>query len=353
MINTPKTNTETEYTIWREESGVWVTEDKTFASVGVRPGNEYAAYKKAASFLGTLVLACAVVHFVFMPILPLILSAVLPDFGFDIWNGTYFGDPDVVYILGLLDKSFGFIAVILGGIIGRRLPKDVLFNKNIRSKTAFAASIPAALALGAIYIILVNATGANAPLIRFGFPIEVQNLLGFFVLPILGELAFRGVLLFLFRQYGDLAAIITVSITVAVLQFDIRLVPATIIVSAVLCYFALATENVIVPIIMHFIMNSVIGLYEQLNAVGGAEAGGSFFGSGGSAMRSPTGVLVLLAVCFAAGVFAAAYLISKQSQIIETETKRDPLKTSDKLFCVFTSVPVILSITAIVIISLL
>jgi membrane protease YdiL (CAAX protease family) len=343
-----KTDGQNEYKIWREGQNVWVTENKTFTATAKQGGNEYAAYKAAAAFLGTLVFACAVIHFLFMPIIPIILNAFPVDFGFDFWSDKYFGDPDIVYSLDILNKSLGFIAIILGGIIGHKLPKDVLFNSKVRSKSAFLAAIPVALALGAIYVLLVNATGAKAPMERFDFPPSVQNLIVFLVLPILAELAFRGVLLFFFRQYGDLAAIITVSTAAAVLQFDIRLVPATMIVSAVLCYFALTAENVIVPIIMHFIMNVIIGLFER-GSPRGQVAGVVFSGD----LDVTAGVLLLYAVCFAAGIFGAAYLLSHPPEIIETETSRDPLKTSDKLFCMFTSVPVIIAITSLVIIALL
>jgi membrane protease YdiL (CAAX protease family) len=344
-MNTQKlsenTDNKTEYKIWREGQNVWVTENKTFTASAQNSGNEYSAYKSAASFLGTLVFACAVIHFIFMPIIPIILNAFPVDFGFDYWNDKYFGDPDIVYALDILNKSLGFIAIILAGIIGHKLPKNILFNKNIRSKSAFLAAIPAALALGAIYILLVNLTGAQAPaetsfaleILQRDLPAGAAPLFVFLILPILAELAFRGVLLFFFRQYGDLAAIITVSTTAAVLQFDIRLVPATMIVSAVLCYFALTAQNVIVPIIMHFIMNVIIGLFERITG--------------------DVSILLLLAVCFAAGIFGAAYLLSHPPAVIETETTKDPLKTSDKLFCMFTSVPVIIAITSLVIIALL
>jgi hypothetical protein len=351
-----KADKSTEYTLWREGQNVWVTENKTFAAKTPyrSAGNEYTAYKSAAAFLGTLVFACAVIHFIFIPVIPIIFNVLPLDFGFDVWNDKYFGDPDIVYTLDILNKSLGFVVIILGGIIGHRLPKNVLFNKNLRSKSAFKAAIPAALALGAIYILLVSVMGGKAPLERFEIPFRASNAFAFFALPILAELAFRGVLLFIFRQYGDLAAIITVSTVAAVLQFDIRLVPATMIVSAVLCYFALTAENVVVPIIMHFIMNIIIGAYENLAAGDDwLAAGGDWLAAGGSAMRSPTGILLLLAVCFAAGILAAVYMLSHPPAVIETEHTRDPLKTSDKLFCMFTSVPVIIAITSLVIIALL
>jgi membrane protease YdiL (CAAX protease family) len=328
-----KSEFQSEYTLWREVKNVWVTKNKTFISGAQRNGNEYSAYSGAASFLGTLVLACAVIHFIFTPIIPLILDALPLDFGFDLWNSTYYGDTKVVFILDTLQKSAGFILIIIAGLWGGKLPVRVLFTKKIRSKAAFAASIGAALSLGAIYIIMVKLTGGVLLPTALDIPLLPQILLSLFVIPVLCEIAYRGVLLFIFRQYGDFAAIITVSIAASLLQFDFRLIPGAIIVSAVLCYFSLAAENIIVPALMHLIMNGVIVLYSIFNT------------------RSPdsSAVLLLFAVCFAAGVIACIYLLKKHPEDVETEWVKDPLRSSDKLFCMFTSVPVICAIAAIVV----
>jgi hypothetical protein len=327
-----KSENQNEYTLWRELKNVWVSKSKTFASHVQINGNEYSAYASAASFLGTLVLACAVIRFIFTPIIPLILDAMPLDFGFDLWNSTYYGDTTVVFILDILQKSAGYILIIIAGLWGGKLPVKVLFTPKIRSKAAFAAAIPAALSLGAIYIIIVRLTGGVLMPTALDISLFPQLLLGLFIIPVLCEIAYRGVLLFIFRQYGDFAAILTVSIAAALLQFDIKLLPATIIVSAVICYFSLAAENVIVPALMHLIMNGVIVLYGILN----------------NASSDGLAVLILFAVCFAAGVISCVFLLKRHAKEIETEFAKDPLRSGDKLFCIFTSVPVICAISAIV-----
>jgi hypothetical protein len=334
--NIEQTEIHKEYTLWRERKNVFAVQNKIIASGAQIHGNEYSAYAGAASFLGTLVLACAVIHFLFIPIIPLILDALPLNFGFDVWNGTYYGDPTVVFILDSLKKSIGFIIIIAAGLLGGRLPKKLLFTPKMRSRAALFAAIPAALSLGALYIVAVELTGGVLVPPAHDIPLFPQIFLSVFIIPILSELAYRGVLLFIFRQYGDLAAIITVSIAAALLKFDARLIPATLLVSAVLCYFSLMAENVIVPMLMHLVMNGVILLYSETSDHGG----GRLY------------LLLLLAFCFAAGVTATVYLLLKHADTVETETTKDPLRSADKLFCMFTSVPVICAISAIVVASL-
>jgi membrane protease YdiL (CAAX protease family) len=156
-------------------------------------------------------------------------------------------------------------------------------------------------------------------------------------MPALYEFAMRGAFLYLLRQYGDLAAIITVSVICALFEFDIRLIPAVIIASAVLSYFSLAAENVAVPIFMHIVINIVISVYTLMKKNGIAT----------------NLIYVYFTVCLAAGIGAAVYLLSRHSGEMETETAGDPLPTRDKFFCMITSIPVILAVTVMLVLNYL
>jgi hypothetical protein len=331
-----KTDNDSEYILWRNRRNIWVSPYKAFASGAQITGNEYASYAAAASFLGTLVLACAVIRFIFAFILPIILDKLLSDFGYDVYNIVYYGDPSILFALRVIQNAAAFSVIIILGLWGGRLPRQVLFNKKTRSIAVCVAAVPAAFSLGAIYIVIARLFGGEIRPEAIGIPLTVQLIFGFVFLPVLCELAFRGTLLFIFRQYGDLAAIITVSVAAALLQFEPQLIPAAVITSVILCYFALAAENVIVPIYMHIIMNIVIALYRIIAVPGGGSiAMYLFFG-----------------VCFICGIGAAIFIFLKHPEVIETETAKDPLKSSEKLFCMVTSVPVITAITAIALFSL-
>jgi hypothetical protein len=328
-----------EYTLWRQQRNVWITQKKAFVS-GARSADrvdEYISFSRTASFTGFVVLICAVLEFFFSDILPLILDAMPINFSYDGWNRAYWGDTSVVYVIKTLAgiTIYGFI--VFAGLYFAKLPKQLLFTKKIRSKAAFRAAVPAALSLAAIFILTVKIFGGNLRTPVNDLPIAVQTVFGILILPVLCEFAFRGTLLYHLRQYGDLMALMTVSVIASLLSFDVRLIPALFIASAVLCFFSLAAENVIVPIVMHVIMNIVIRGYSIMTENG----------------VSDTIIYALCAVCLAAGIGAAYGLLTAHYDDIETETSVDPLPSREKLFCMITSVPVITALTALLVLGYL
>jgi hypothetical protein len=327
------------YTLWRQKRNVWVTQNKTFVS-GAHPTDrvdEYASYSRTAKFIGFTVLVCALLQFFFSDILPLILNAMPLNFGYDSWNRTFWGDTSVIYVISAAAGIAVYGFIIFAVFVIAKLPKKLLFTRKIRSKAFLKAAFPASLSLAVLYISAVRLFGGTFRMPAPDIPIALQAVFAILVMPILCEFAFRGALLFHLRQYGDLAALISVSVIISLLGLDIRLIPATFLVSAVLCYFSLAAENVIVPIMMHIVMNIVIRIYVILK----------------SYEVSELVMYILFAVCLAAGIAAAFYLLAAHHDEVETESSDDPLPSREKFFCMITSVPVIVAITFILILGYL
>ncbi|MDR0991732.1 MAG: CPBP family intramembrane metalloprotease [Ruminococcus sp.] len=324
-----------EYTLWRQKKNVYFSRNKTFSS-GARAADkvdEYVSYAHTSSFIGSVVLACAVLKVLINDLVPLILDALPLNISYDVWNGVFWGDKSVIFVLNILYAVLTFAFIIFAVFYFEKLPERLIFTKKVRSKAFLKAAFPAAFALGVIYIITAQIFGSDILPLSPDIPTSVQFFFGIIVIPVLCEITYRGALLFLLRQYGDLSALLTVSVIISLLEFDVRLIPATFIASAVLCYFSLASENVAVPIIMHIIMSAVISAYALMRQYSVPDST----------------VYAFFAVCLAAGIIAVFYIISRHFRDIETENTRDSLPSREKFFCMITSVPVIAAITAMLI----
>lgn len=101
------------------------------------------------------------------------------------------------------------------------------------------------------------------------------NLFTIAVLPaLLEEMVFRGCVLRLFRPYGDWFAVLVSAVVFGLMHGNLRQIPFAIIVGLVLGWLYVVTNNIWIPITVHFINNAVSVSMEYLgfslseNAVG-------------------------------------------------------------------------------------
>lgn len=91
------------------------------------------------------------------------------------------------------------------------------------------------------------------------------NLVIIAVLPgILEEMVFRGCVLRLLRPYGDLFAVFVSALTFGLMHGNIRQIPFATIVGLVLGWLYVATNNIWIPITVHFLNNAVSVTMEYL-----------------------------------------------------------------------------------------
>lgn len=104
------------------------------------------------------------------------------------------------------------------------------------------------------------------------------NLFTIAVLPaLLEEMVFRGCVLRLFRAYGDGFAIIVSAITFSLMHGNIRQIPFAFIVGLVLGWLYVVTNNIWIPIMVHFINNGVSVSMEYLGFFLPEETVGVFY----------------------------------------------------------------------------
>ena len=91
------------------------------------------------------------------------------------------------------------------------------------------------------------------------------NLLIIAVLPgILEEMVFRGCVLRMLRPYGDLFAVFVSALTFGLMHGNLRQIPFATIVGLVLGWLYVTTNNIWIPIVVHFLNNAVSVTMEYL-----------------------------------------------------------------------------------------
>lgn len=108
---------------------------------------------------------------------------------------------------------------------------------------------------------------APPPKLMVDTPISFAlNLVVMAVLPaLLEELVFRGCLLRLLRVYGDGTAVVVSAVLFGLMHGNLRQVPFAIIVGLVLGWLYVVTENIWMPILVHFLNNAIAVTTEYLS----------------------------------------------------------------------------------------
>lgn len=106
----------------------------------------------------------------------------------------------------------------------------------------------------------------------------ILNIFTIAILPaLLEEMAFRGCVLRLFRPYGDGFAIIVSALVFGLMHGNLRQIPFAFIVGLVLGWLYSVTNNIWVPITVHFINNAVSVTMEYLGFQLKESAVGTFY----------------------------------------------------------------------------
>ena len=161
---------------------------------------------------------------------------------------------------------------------------------------------------------------APAPKLMINTPVSfVLNLIIVAVLPaLLEEAVFRGCLLRLLRPYGDWTAVIVSALLFGLMHGNLRQVPFAFIVGLMLGWLYVVTENIWMPIVVHFTNNAISVAMEYL----------SFSMSGeDSAMLNAMVIFRLIAV----GVLAATLLIVFYRHHLKLKKSNSGLSFWDRL----------------------
>lgn len=294
--------------------------------ISINKRSELTVYRNTLRFIGKLTIAAAIIVIVFETLIPLFISIISDNLVYDFYSGTLYGKggETLSFVLSAVCAAFCYGLVLTAGALILKIPGSVTFPLSISSHRMFRTGIAAAAAISAVNICCRKLIGIP----EFSFDTSVSGfssaetiirlIIYAVILPVLSELAFRGVLLQLLRQFGDVSAVITCaflsSVTVcAVVNADITgvtgepfplyivmMFPMTFLAAICSGYFTFTSGTIITPIIM-----SIIYALGNISYILLSE------------LQNDAGVYITSLVGFAAGFIAILSVMREHSYAVE------------------------------------
>ena len=204
-------------------------------------------------------------------LLEFIVKLLLSDFPFNAPFGVVLGKEGFTSSHDLKTIIFAYVGNIFTRVIPfgvlllqLKLPLKVVIPTKINDRPLFYCSIPVAmLTFGVIYMCTeVEALFLpgldNRSIMRWSGAFTVYDipisLLFMVIVPILSEFLHRGIILNLFRQYGDGFALLISSVISAALSAEDAIV-MTFVYSLMIGYFTLRTGSILTAIVMRIIIS--------------------------------------------------------------------------------------------------
>ena len=167
------------------------------------------------------------------------------------------------------------------------------------------------------------------------------NLLIIAVLPgILEELVFRGCVLRMLRPYGDLFAVFVSALIFGLMHGNIRQIPFAVIVGLVLGWLYVTTNNIWIPITVHFLNNAVSVTMEYLAFSLPESAVDIFY----------TAIILVLA---AVGVVFGILLLVCNHRELKLSPKRSVLSGGERFGTLFKAPPFLIAMILFAVLTLI
>lgn len=189
-------------------------------------------------------------------------------------QGTPYGNTVFLLVYGLVYAVTMGLPLLL--LLGKRRFNPLTPTQRVHPIVGFLGCVGAvgvcmlANVITSYILMFFSTFGVEAappPKLMVNTPISfVLNLIVVAVLPaLLEELVFRGCLLRLLRTYGDWTAVVVSAVLFGLMHGNLRQVPFAIIVGLVLGWLYVVTQNIWMPILVHFLNNAISVTMEYLS----------------------------------------------------------------------------------------
>ncbi len=242
---------------------------------------ESSALKGISHYLGMCIIFFIIANIFGAYILPMILSYFGFDIKIDVFANKTYGNPLLICSIYVLRLILFVLYPLIICLKKLKLPIQVMYPIKIINKPLFKLTVPVTmLFIGTGFImtriltffldtININSTFAQD---YTNFNIK-YNVLYFMIIvflsPIISEFGLRCIFIQLFRQFGDIFAIIIVSAVTALMTFNLSSFCYVFFTSVAVSYFLLRTGSIISSFIMRIIINLVdffiITLYNNID----------------------------------------------------------------------------------------
>ena len=307
--------------------------------------HEEKAMRRTLAVLGAVLLFRVFFDAFSIYILPELLGAMGFDISYDVFTKRLYGSESLLITIKFLTEAFSVIIPTLMLAAGFKLPFKVMLPMRTGNKHMFKVCVPAAVLIGGVCCCLSEvlrrvfqmpdmSLQTQFPTTGFGWAYVIITHI--ILIPVISELCSGGIVLQLMRQFGDGVALVLTSFITAAFCYDFSQFLFYFTAAMTIRYFTIRTGSVLSGTVMRLVLSVyTFGLllirYSR----------GSIFG-----------ILYLLVTLVFGLVFTIRFLY-RHSDSFGVTMKSRYASFGKKMMWIITSVPVILWITAALIVTML
>lgn len=311
--------------------------------------HEAKALRRTITVIGAVLLFRVFFDAFSMYLLPPLFGAMGLDISYDVFTGRLYGGETLLITVKFITETLSVVLPAVMLMIGFKLPFKVMLPMKITNRHMFNVCVPAALLIGGTCCIMTavfgEVFGVQAAFERAVFPASVNGwiyvvIAHIIIVPIVSELCSGGVILQLTRQFGDGVALVLTSLITAAFCYDFSQFLFYFTAAITIRYFTVRTGSVLAGAVMRLTLSLyVFGLF-LVKLLTEAQHGCTFV------------VLYLLATVII-GLFFTIRFLYRHSDCFSVVMRSRYMSFGKKMTWIFTSIPVILWITAALIITML
>lgn len=311
--------------------------------------HEAKALRRTLTVLGAVLLFRVFFDAFSVYILPKLLSAMGFDISYDVFTGRLYGSESLLITITFITEALSVMIPAVMLMAGFKLPFKVMLPMRIGNKPMFQACVPAAILISGVCCCMSEvlrrvfqmtdmSLQTNFPTTGFGWTYVIITHI--IIIPVISELCSGGIILQLMRQFGDGVALVLTSFISAAFCYDFSQFLFYFAAVITIRYFTIRTGSVLAGTVMRLTLSVyTFGLlFIRYNT---EEISGRIFS-----------VLYLFVTLILGIVFTVRFLY-RHSDCFGVTMKSRYMSFGKKIILIITSIPIILWITAALIITML
>lgn len=311
--------------------------------------HEAKALRRTLSVLGAVLLFRVLFDVFSVYLLPKLLSAVGFDISYDIFTGKLYGSENLLITIKFITEALSVMIPAVMLMAGFKLPFKVMLPMKIGNKPMFRACVPATMLIGGVCCCMSEVlrrvfqmpdTSLQIQFPTTGFGWVYVIITHIIIIPVISELCSGGIILQLMRQFGDGVALVLTSFITAVFCYDFPQFLFYFAAAIMIRYFTIRTGSVLAGAVMRLILSvHTFGLL--------------FIGYLTNESHGRTFSILYLFVTLIVGLMFTVRFLYRHSDCFGITMKSRYMSFGQKMIWIITNIPVILWITAAMIITML
>lgn len=310
--------------------------------------HEAKAMRRTLSVLGAVLLFRVFFDVFSVYILPRLLNAMGFDISYDIFTDKLYGSENLLITVKFITEALSVMIPAVMLMAGFKLPFKVMLPMRVGNKPMFKVCVPVTLLIGGVCccmsVIFLKVFHMPNPFEQIQFPtagfgwvyVIITHII---IIPVISELCSGGIILQLMRQFGDGIALVLTSFISAAFCYDFSQFLFYFTAVIMIRYFTIRTGSVLAGALMRLVLSVYIFGLLFIGYIAGDR--GRIFG-----------ILYLFATLII-GLFFTIRFLYRHSDCFGITMKPRYMPFGKKMIHISTSIPVILWITAAMIITMI